>query len=185
MPASTTLTKLCDLVIIFFKSEILKMSPISNPISHGEGRGDQNGVCPLLPDIYINLHFNNFFVIFADLKIIIYNNIHMNRLKRITQQNQRKRMFSDVTDKIQNQGGLKVNPETGVRYEEPLEEKHPAMDVALAVAQPGTIVEKALAPMVYKSILNSATNGDLSEALIYGLAPGSKEWEVLTKRQAE
>lgn len=94
-------------------------------------------------------------------------------------------MFSDVTDKIQNQGGLKVNPETGVRYEEPLEEKHPAMDVALAVAQPGTIVEKALAPMVYKSILNSATNGDLSEALIYGLAPGSKEWEVLTKRQAE
>lgn len=87
------------------------------------------------------------------------------------QERQRKRMLSDVTNKIQNQGGLKVNPETGVRYEEPLEEKHPAMDVALAVSQPGTIVEKALAPIVYKGMAKSISEGNLSEALMSGIAP--------------
>lgn len=103
-------------------------------------------------------------------------------LKRRTQ-----KMFDSVTEQIKNQtqGGLKVNPETGVRYEEPLEEKHPGLAIGVMAAQPGTILEKLLAPSIYTGMLNSAKNGNLSEALVYGLAPGSKTWEVLTPRQVK
>ena len=85
----------------------------------------------------------------------------------------RQKMFDSVTERIKNQtqGGLKVNPETGVRYEEPLEEKHPLLTVGVMAAQPGTIVEKALAPMVYKGMIQSAAEGNLSEALMAGMTP--------------
>lgn len=86
---------------------------------------------------------------------------------------QRQKMFDSVTERIRNQtqGGLKVNPETGVRYEEPLEEKHPGLTVGLMAAQPGTILEKVLAPSVYKGMINSINEGNLSEALMASVAP--------------
>lgn len=89
-------------------------------------------------------------------------------LKRRTQ-----KMFDSVTERIKNQtqGGLKVNPETGVRYEEPLEEKHPGLTVGVMAAQPGTILEKILAPMVYKGMAQSISEGNLSEALMASVAP--------------
>lgn len=89
-------------------------------------------------------------------------------LKRRTQ-----KMFDSVTERIKNQthGGLKVNPETGVRYEEPLEEKHPGLTIGVMAVQPGTILEKVLAPSVYKGMINSINEGNLSEALMAGMAP--------------
>ena len=89
-------------------------------------------------------------------------------LKRRTQ-----KMFDSVTERIKNQtqGGLKVNPETGIRYEEPLEEKHPGLTIGLMAAQPGTILEKVLAPSVYKGMVKSIGEGNLSEALMAGMTP--------------
>ena len=85
-------------------------------------------------------------------------------LKRRTQ-----KMFDSVTERIKNQtqGGLKVNPETGVKYEEPLEEKHPGLTIGLMAAQPGTILEKVLAPSVYKGMAKSILNKDPESLLAY------------------
>ena len=87
------------------------------------------------------------------------------------------KFFDSVTLDIIKEGNKKyrnIDPTTGVRYEQPLTIEHPELDVALSVAQPGTLLEKAMAPGVYKSIVNGLANGEGSQALFYGLIPEAK-----------
>jgi hypothetical protein len=73
------------------------------------------------------------------------------------------KMFDSVTEQLRNVGtnnGIQVDPVTGVKYEQPLVPEEPLMNAALMAAQPGTIVEKAIAPSVYRGIAEGLANGD-------------------------
>ena len=84
------------------------------------------------------------------------------------------RMFDAVTEQLRNSGtnnGIQIDPETGAKYELPLETEEPLMNAALVATQPGSIVTKALAPAAYKGLINAAGSGDISEALLLNLLP--------------
>ena len=83
----------------------------------------------------------------------------------------RQEMYDSVKDRIIQEANAKsvyTNPKVG---ETPLEEKHPGLTIGVMAAQPGTILEKALAPMVYKGMAQSISEGNLSEALMASLTP--------------
>lgn len=63
-----------------------------------------------------------------------------------------------------------VDPATGMRTEAPLIDVHPELDVALAYAQPGTLLDKAFAPSFFKSTVNGIMSGEGAMAL----APAGK-----------
>lgn len=52
----------------------------------------------------------------------------------------------------------------------PLVSEHPELDAALMITQPGTILEKALAPSAYRGIVNSLANGEDAIQLFAPLA---------------
>lgn len=52
----------------------------------------------------------------------------------------------------------------------PLVSEHPDLDVALAIAQPGSILAKAMAPSVYKGMVNGLANGEPAYAAFAPMA---------------
>lgn len=64
----------------------------------------------------------------------------------------------------QKQSNISTNGGFSHRVEEPLKDEHPALDLALMYAQPGSIVEKLIAPSMAKSALNSIKDGNVLEA---------------------
>lgn len=81
-------------------------------------------------------------------------------------------MFDRVTNRIANQNkGISISPATGLRYEEPLKDEHPGLDLALMYAQPGNIIIKALAPSMAKGFVEGIRNGDTEQAMLSMLVP--------------
>lgn len=69
--------------------------------------------------------------------------------------------------------------------EQPLQDEHPGLDLALMYAQPGGLFAKVMAPSMAKGMVNGLANGDGAQALIYGLIPETGEWAEISARAAE
>ena len=81
------------------------------------------------------------------------------------------KMFDAVTERLMSNGnGLMVDPETGVKYEQPLVEEHPLADLAMMYAQPGSIAMKVMAPSVYKGMARDIVSGDFDAIQAIGNA---------------
>jgi hypothetical protein len=81
-------------------------------------------------------------------------------------------MFDRVTNRIANQNkGVAISPATGLRYEEPLKDEHPGLDLALMYAQPGNIIIKALAPSMAKGFVEGIATGNTDQAMLSMLVP--------------
>lgn len=98
-----------------------------------------------------------------------------NRLKRRMQENKDQKMFDAVTEELANQTQYpNISSVTGLPYEQPLKLEYPEMDIALSAIQPGNLITKLIAPSAYKSLLEDAKNGNLSQAMIAMLVPDEK-----------
>lgn len=74
------------------------------------------------------------------------------------------KMFDSVTDKIIKDGQKQtqnISTAGGFahRYEKPLKDKHPGLDLALMYAQPGNILAKLMAPSMAKGTVYGLMNG--------------------------
>ena len=75
------------------------------------------------------------------------------------------KMFDSVTDDIIKDGQKQtqnISTAGGFahRYEEPLKDKHPGLDLALMYAQPGNILAKLMAPSMAKGTVYGLMNGE-------------------------
>ena len=92
------------------------------------------------------------------------------------------KIFDNVTSKILQNDSAKnrnISSTTGIRYEQPLKDIHPELDLALAYAQPGNMVAKAFAPSMAKGFVEGLKEGDLQQAIISGLVPESKVTSIV------
>lgn len=98
-----------------------------------------------------------------------------NRLKRRIQENKDAKMFDAVTEELVNQTQYpNISPITGLPSEQPIKPEYPEMNVALSAIQPGNLITKLIAPSAYKSLLEDAKNGNLSQAMMAMLIPDEK-----------
>ena len=82
------------------------------------------------------------------------------------------KIFDNVASKILQNDSTKnrnISSTTGIRYEQPLKDIHPELDLALMYAQPGSFVAKVFAPFMAKSTLNSIKNRNVLEAFSPGI----------------
>lgn len=99
-----------------------------------------------------------------------------NRLKRRMQENKDAKMFDAVTEELANQTQYpNVSPITRLPSEQPLKDVHPELDLVLAYAQPGTLLEKAFAPSAIKGMVSRVANGEGAMAIM----PVFNEWTGL------
>ena len=101
--------------------------------------------------------------------------------------NKNKKFFDNVTDAIIKDGNAKsmmISPITGIRYEQPLKDAHPELDLALMYAQPGSIIAKAFAPSMAKGMIHSIASGD-TESLMSSFIPGGDKIKQLSSRITE
>ena len=95
-------------------------------------------------------------------------------------------MFDRVTNRIANQNkGVSISPATGLRYEEPLKDEHPGLNLALMYAQPGNIIIKALAPSMAKGFVEGIATGNTEQAMLSMLVPEGNVVKSLTKVKPE
>lgn len=89
------------------------------------------------------------------------------------------KMFDSVTDNIIKDGQKQtqnISTAGGFahRYEEPLKDEHPGLNLALMYAQPGNILAKLMAPSMAKGMVNSIASGD-TEGLLAVVVPGGTQ----------
>lgn len=75
------------------------------------------------------------------------------------------KLFDKVTKHILQDVKTQKKPEDTIK-DSPLQVEHPAANIALMIAQPGSVVEKLLAPSAYKGLFNAIqTGGDVTGAM--------------------
>jgi len=95
-------------------------------------------------------------------------------------------MFDRVTNRIANQNkGVSISPATGLRYEEPLKDEHPGLNLALMYAQPGNIIAKLFAPSMAKGFVEGIATGNTDQAMFSMLVPEGNVVKSLTKVKPE
>lgn len=123
----------------------------------------------------------------ASSQILGSNRLHdwLNRPDKETRQ--LNNLISSATDLITRQQNNGASPQTGLRYEEPLKVEHPVMTAAVIAAQPGTAVEKVLAPLMIKGTAQALAEGDVQAALtpvaVKGVSTVSKVAKPLTEAE--
>ena len=95
-----------------------------------------------------------------------------------------RKLFDSVTSKILQNDSAKnknISSTTGIRYEQPLKDVHPGLNLALMYAQPGNIVAKVFAPSMAKGFVEGVKSGDTQQALLSMLVPGGNATKSLAK----
>ena len=96
----------------------------------------------------------------------------------------KQKFFDNVTDALireRNTKSMLVSPITGLRYEQPLKDEHPGLDLTLMYAQPGSIIAKAFAPSMAKGMVGAIASGD-TESLMGSFIPGGDKIKQLSSR---
>lgn len=75
---------------------------------------------------------------------------------------------NNLTDAILHDAELRERLQSNYPREEPLVQEHPLMNAVLMISQPGTVLEKAIAPSVYRGMMSGLANGEGSNALLNG-----------------
>lgn len=77
------------------------------------------------------------------------------------------KLYDSITEKLKQQFEVEDRVKARIPYDQPIEPEYPEMDLALAIVQPGTLLEKALAPSMYKDLINGIGTGNLGELYSY------------------
>lgn len=77
------------------------------------------------------------------------------------------KLHNAVTEKLKRQFEAEDRAKARIPYDPPIEPEYPEMDLALAIAQPGTLLEKAFAPSSYKGLIKGIGTGNLGELYSY------------------
>ena len=72
----------------------------------------------------------------------------------------KKTMADEIASEILAQAGVNGRASGVGNTDLPLVTEHPDLDLALAIAQPGSLLTKALAPSAYRGIVNGVANGE-------------------------
>ena len=93
------------------------------------------------------------------------------------------KMFNSVTDNIIKDGQKQtqnISTAGGFahRYEEPLKDEHPGLNLTLMYAQPGNILAKLMAPSMAKGMVNSIASGD-TEGILAAVIPGGTQLKTI------
>lgn len=75
---------------------------------------------------------------------------------------------NNLTNAILHNAELRERLQSNYPREEPLVQEHPLMNAVLMISQPGTVLEKAIAPSVYRGMVRGLANGEGSNALLTG-----------------
>lgn len=74
-----------------------------------------------------------------------------------------------MNDFNKQRSGISIDGGFIHRTEEPLKDEHLGLDIALIVAQPGSILTKLMAPSMARGMIDLIRNGDIQQVMMPGI----------------